>query len=170
MAIIIRQYTEADLPNMITIWNDIVEEGMAFPQEEPLTLEEARSFFAEQAYTGVAEENGEILGLYIVHPNNVGRCGHIANASYGVKSGQRGQRIGEKLVVDSLEIAGSLGFRIMQFNAVVASNKGAIHLYKKLGFSSLGVIPGGFKQKDGRYVDIVPFYIEIDTDKDKNPS
>ncbi|GIN73060.1 N-acetyltransferase [Bacillus sp. J14TS2] len=158
----IRKYTEADIPYMMSIWNEIVEEGLAFPQEEPLTLERARSFFAEQSYTGVAEEKGEILGLYIVHPNNVGRCGHIANASYGVKSGQRGKRIGEKLVVDSLEAAGSLGFRIMQFNAVVAANKGAIHLYKKLGFSSLGVIPNGFKQKDGRYVDIVPFYIEIE--------
>ena len=165
MVIMIRKYTEADLPHMITIWNEIVDEGMAFPEEKPLTIEEARSFFAKQSYTGVAEENGDILGLYIVHPNNVGRCGHIANASYGVKSDQRGKRIGEKLVIDSLKIAGSLGFRIMQFNAVVTANKGAIHLYKKLGFTSLGVIPGGFKQKDGCYVDIALMYIEIDTDR-----
>lgn len=168
MTIMTRQYTEADVLHMMTIWNDIVEEGMAFPQEEPLTIEEARAFFAEQSYAGVAEENGEILGLYIVHPNNVGRCGHIANASYGVASGQRGKRIGEKMVVDSLEIAGSLGFRIMQFNAVVTTNKGAIHLYKKLGFTPLGVIPNGFKQKDGRYVDMVAFYIEIDSFRDKS--
>ena len=170
VGIIIREYTEADLSHMMTIWNDIVEEGLAFPEEKTLTLEGARSFFAEQSYTGVAEENGEILGLYIVHPNGVGRCGHIANASYGVKSGQRGKRIGEKMVIDSLEIAGSIGFRIMQFNAVVVTNKGAIHLYKKLGFTALGVIPNGFKQKDGSYVDITPFYIEIDTDKNKNLS
>lgn len=162
MGIIIRKYTEADLSHMRTIWNAIVREGTAFPQEEPLTLEEARSFFANQSYTGVSEENDEILGLYIVHPNNVGRCGHIANASFGVRSGQRGKRIGEKMVIDSLEIAGSLGFRIMQFNSVVATNKGAIHLYNKLGFTALGVIPNGFKQKDGSYVDIIPFYIEID--------
>src|SRR5690625_3309049 len=167
MSIIIRQYTEADIPHMMGIWNDIVEEGMAFPQEKPLTLEAARSFFAEQSYTGVAEENGTILGLYIVHPNNVGRCGHIANASYGVRSGERGKRIGEKLVIDSLEKAELLGFRIMQFNAVVATNKRAIHLYKKLGFTALGVIPNGFKQKDGSYVDMIPFYIELDSEKVK---
>lgn len=170
MSIMIRKYTEADLSQMLTIWNEIVEDGIAFPQEDTLTLEGARSFFAAQSYTGVAEENGEILGLYIVHPNNVGRCGHIANASYGVKSGQRGKRIGEKMVIDSLDVAGSLGFRIMQFNAVVASNEGAIHLYKKLGFTPLGVIPNGFKQKDGSYVDIIPFYIEIDTDRENVPS
>lgn len=165
MTITIRNYMEADLPYMKEIWNEIVEGGMAFPQEEGLTLEEARSFFAGQSYTGVAEENGEILGLYIVHPNNVGRCGHIANASYGVKPGQRGKQIGKKMVIDSLEKAGSLGFRIMQYNAVVAVNEGAVHLYKKLGFTPLGVIPNGFKQKDGNYVDIIPFYIEIDTEQ-----
>src|SRR5690625_1377247 len=164
MSIIIRQYTEADIPHMMGIWNDIIEEGMAFPQEKPLTLTAARSFFAEQSYSGVAEEDGDILGLYIVHPNNVGRCGHIANASYGVRSGQRGKGIGEKLVMNSLTQAGSLGFRIMQFNAVVVSNKGAIHLYKKLGFIPLGTIPNGFKQKDGRYLDMISFYIEIDNE------
>src|SRR5690625_1823364 len=155
---------------MVRIWNEIVEEGIAFPQEDLLTVDDARSFFAKQSYTGIAEENGEILGLYIVHPNNVGRCGHIANASYGVKSSQRGKQIGEKMVIDSLEKAGSLGFRIMQFNAVVVTNKRAINLYKKLGFTPLGVIPNGFKQKDGNYVDMIPFYIEIDKDRGKSPS
>ena len=164
MGLLIRKYTEADLSCMVTILNEIVEEGMAFPEEELLTLEEAQSFFAKQSYTGVAEENGEILGLYIVHPNHVGRCGHIANASYAVRSDQRGKGIGEKLVIDSLEIARLLGFRIMQFNAVVVTNEGAIHLYKKLGFTALGVIPNGFKQKDGNYVDMIPFYIEIGED------
>lgn len=161
MEIVVRKYTEKDLPQMITVWNDIVEEGMAFPEEVPLTKETGHTFFAEQSYTGVAEEDGEIVGLYIVHPNNVGRCGHIANASYGVKSGQRGKNIGEKMVLDSLKVATSLDFRIMQFNAVVVSNKSAIHLYKKLGFTPLGIIPNGFRQKDGNYVDIMPFYIEL---------
>lgn|SRR5699024_2147177 len=161
MSIIIRKYRETDVPGMLEIWNEIVEEGVAFPQEELLSLEQAMSFFSEQSYTGVAVENGEILGLYIVHPNHIGRCGHIANASYGVKSGQRGKRIGERLVVNSLEVAEDLGFRIMQYNVVAVTNKGAIHLYKKLGFTPLGVIPNGFRQKDGNYVDIMPFYIEI---------
>lgn len=161
MKIIVREYREDDLEQMMTVWNDIVNEGMAFPEEEALTKETGHTFFAEQSYTGVAEEDGEIVGLYIVHPNNVGRCGHIANASYGVKSGQRGKNIGEKMVLDSLKVAATLGFRIMQFNAVVVSNKSAIHLYKKLGFTPLGIIPNGFRQKDGSYVDIMPFYIEL---------
>ena len=109
----------------------------------------------------MAEEDGAIVGLYILHPNNIGRCGHIANSSYAVKADQRGKRIGEKLVVHSLEMAKAAGFRIMQFNAVVANNKGAISLYKKLGFKELGTIPGGFKMNDDTFMDIIPFYLEL---------
>ena len=71
----IRKYTENDLSEMIHIWNEIVEEGIAFPQEELLNLETGAGFFASQSFTGVAEEDGKIYGLYILHPNNVGRCG-----------------------------------------------------------------------------------------------
>jgi L-amino acid N-acyltransferase YncA len=161
MDIVIRKYSINDLGAMANIWNHVVMEGQYFPQENGLSLEEGAAFFAEQSFTGVAEEDGEIVGLYILHPNNIGRCGHIANASYAVKADQRGKRIGEKLVVHSLEMAKQAGFRIMQFNAVVANNKGAISLYKKLGFKELGTIPGGFKMDDGTFVDIIPFYLEL---------
>ena len=87
---------------MIRIWNEIVDEGIAFPQEELLDEVSGAEFFAGQSYTGVAEEDGKILGLYILHPNNVGRCGHICNASYAVASEARGQHIGEKLVLDCI--------------------------------------------------------------------
>ena len=160
MGIIIRPYQEADLPEMLEIWNEIVEEGIAFPQEEALTLESGREFFAAQTYTAVAqeEEGGQVLGLYILHPNNIGRCGHICNASYGVRKECRGKHIGEKLVLDCIEKGPQYGFQILQFNAVVATNVHARHLYERLGFRQLGTIPGGFRRKDGTYVDICPYY------------
>ena len=161
MDIIIRKYSDNDLGAMTKIWNHIVKEGQYFPQENGLSIKEAAAFFTEQTFTGVAEEDGAIVGLYILHPNNIGRCGHIANASYAVKADQRGKRIGENLVVHSLEMAKAAGFRIMQFNAVVANNKGAISLYKKLGFKELGTIPGGFKMDDDTFMDIIPFYLEL---------
>lgn len=161
MNIEIRKYNNCDLKSMILIWNEIVEEGNSFPQEEKLTEETAKDFFAEQSYVGVADDHGEVVGLYILHPNNIGRCGHIANASYAVKSGQRGKHIGEYLVRDSIAVAKTLSFRILQFNAVVATNKSAIHLYSKIGFKQLGTIPGGFKLKDNSYMDIIPFYIDL---------
>ncbi|MBQ9562754.1 MAG: GNAT family N-acetyltransferase [Lachnospiraceae bacterium] len=157
----IREYTLSDMDSMIRIWNEVVEEGIAFPQEECLDRESGTVFFASQSYTGVAEEQGEILGLYILHPNNVGRCGHICNASYAVASGSRGLHIGEKLVLDCLEKGRELGFRVLQFNAVVERNLHARHLYERLGFRQLGTIPGGFRMKDGRYENICPYYREL---------
>ena len=160
MNYLIRQYTERDLPEMIAIWNEVVAQGIAFPQEEELDLEEGGHFFAGQTYCAVAElpDTKEICGLYILHPNNVGRCGHICNASYAVKASCRGRHVGECLVLDSIAQGRRCGFRILQFNAVVKSNVHARHLYERLGFRQLGVIPGGFRLKDGRYEDICPYY------------
>ena len=160
MKMIVRAYREQDIPAMIKIWNEIVEEGVAFPQEDFLEEQTGAACFAEQSYCGGAQvESGEILGLYILHPNNVGRCGHICNASYAVASGSRGLHIGEKLVLDCIEHARRIGFRVLQFNAVVASNTHARHLYERVGFTQLGTIPGGFRMKDGHYEDICQYYI-----------
>lgn len=160
MDIVIREYQEQDLSEMIAIWNEIVEEGIAFPQEEFLTMDSGKDFFASQTYTGVAAdtETEKIYGLYVLHPNNIGRCGHICNASYAVSSRSRGLHIGEKLVMDCIKQGRVHDFSILQFNAVVASNVHARHLYERLGFVPLGVIPQGFRMKDGHYEDICPYY------------
>ncbi len=159
----VRSYTEKDIPAMTEIWNEVVREGKAFPQEECLTRETAVPFFAGQTCCGVAEdtETDTLYGLYILHPNNVGRCGHISNASYAVTGGSRGKHIGEMLVRDSMAQAKLHGYRVLQFNAVVADNLAARHLYEKIGFQQLGTISGGFRMEDGSYVDICPYYIGL---------
>ena len=158
MTVIIREYKETDISAMIEIWNEVVESGNAFPQLDLLTQENGACFFAGQSCAMVAEVADKVVGLYILHPNNVGRCGHIANASYAVKAAERGNKIGEELVAHSIIKGANLGFRILQFNAVVASNDRALQLYKQLGFVTVGRIPEGFLMKDGHYEDIVLFY------------
>ena len=160
MNIFIREYKTQDAEDAAEIWNQVVRDGVAFPQEKELTTKEADNFFKEQIYTGIAEnkDTGMVVGLYILHPNNVGRCGHICNASYAVRRDFRGEHIGEKLVLDCLAQAKVKGFRIMQFNAVVANNTHALHLYERIGFTRLGVIPQGFRMPDGHYEDIIPHY------------
>ena len=159
MNITIREYRTEDLARMITIWNEVVDEGVAFPQLDFLDMESGKVFFESQTYTAVAEdENGTVLGLYILHPNNIGRCGHICNASYAVLSAHRGLHIGEKLVKDCLNQGAAHGFKVIQFNAVVANNFHARHLYERLGFQTLGIVPGGFHMKDGHYEDICLYY------------
>ena len=160
MQIKIRPYCPADVGAMNEIWNEVVLQGMAFPQLELLNDETGAAFFAAQTYCAVAEdtESGAVVGLYILHPNNIGRCGHLANASFAVRQKIRGAHIGEALVRDCLAQAKKHAFRILQFNAVVQSNHSAQHLYEKLGFVKLGTIPGGFLNCKNEYEDIIVYY------------
>ena len=160
MELEIRAFDKSYITEANSIWNRVVTDGVAFPQLDELDENTGLEFFAEQSYTGLAfdKASGELVGLYILHPNNIGRCGHICNASYAVKADKRGMGIGEALVTHCMEMGAKLGFGILQFNAVVANNHAALHLYEKLGFVKLGVIPGGFRMKDGTYQDIIPQY------------
>ena len=161
--IIVEKYDKKNIKAAIEIWNEVVRDGVAFPQEDELDEISGDNFFSAQSFTGLAkdDETGEILALYILHPNNVGRCGHISNASYAVKSNLRGRHIGELIVKHCIETARELGFRILQFNAVVAENVHARNLYRRLGFTELGIIPGGFRMPDGTFADIVPQYLPL---------
>ncbi|MCD7904777.1 MAG: GNAT family N-acetyltransferase [Clostridiales bacterium] len=163
MNIIIKEFDRKDIRSAIEIWNEVVDEGLAFPQLEDLTEKTGIEFFEGQSFTGLAfdADTGETVGIYILHPNNVGRCGHLCNASYAVKSSHRGHGIGEELVCHCIKTAPKKGFKILQFNAVVATNTAALGLYKKLGFTPLGVIPEGFLLKNGTYEDIIPHYITL---------
>ena len=161
--IIVEAYDKKNILPALEIWNEVVREGVAFPQEEELNETSGDEFFSAQSFTGLAKdsETDEILALYILHPNNVGRCGHICNASYAVRSNLRGRHIGEIIVKHCIETARDLGFKILQFNAVVATNIHARNLYRRLGFIELGTIPKGFRMPDGTFADIVPQFLSL---------
>jgi ribosomal protein S18 acetylase RimI-like enzyme len=161
LEVVVRKYNDTDIPEMVKIWNNIVEAADAFPQMNKLSVDEARDFFASQTFTGVAVGDNKVLGLYILHPNNIGRCGHISNSSYAVSADSRGLHIGEQLVRHSMKMGKEHGFTLLQFNAVVSTNAGAIHLYEKIGFHRVGIIPKGFLLDNGNYVDIIIYYIEL---------
>lgn len=160
MEVRIIPYLHEHAAKCAVVWNSIVAEGKAFPQTEMLDEKSAEEFFSAQSFTGVAldSDTGDVAGLYILHPNNIGRCGHICNASYAVASACRGRGIGEMLVRHSMEKGRELDFRILQFNAVVSTNTAALKLYEKLGFVRLGTIPCGFRYDDGTFGDIIPHY------------
>ena len=92
MSITVRSYQGHDIDKMIQIWNEVVEEGNYFPREELLTSEGGGDLFATQIYVGVAtdSETNEIYGLYVLHPNGVGR-GHI----FVIPVMQYGQKVGD---------------------------------------------------------------------------
>ncbi len=157
----IRDYTFADLPEMTEIWNSVIKKGNAFPAQDEFTGEQAANLFAAQSACRVAVEEDRVKGVYIVHPVNDGRCGHIANASYAVAESARCRGIGRALVEDSIAAARSIGFTGMQYNAVVSVNAAAIKLYEDIGFVRIGRIPGGYRMLDGSFSDTFIYLLKF---------
>lgn len=159
MKLHVGQYEQAELPQLMDIWNQVVEEGIAFPQDEPIkNVEEMQAFCQAQSFVGCARVGKELVGMYILHPNDIGRKSHVANASYAVKDTFRGAGVGRRLVEHSLHQARQRGFVGMQFNAVVATNEPAKRLYESVGFRKVGTIEEGFAMKDGSLSDMVIYY------------
>lgn len=163
MNIEIKAYEEKYAADAARIWNRVITDGVAFPRDIPYDDEEAREFFMSQDFTGIAVDvdTDRALGVYILHPNNVGRCGHICNTSYAVSADSRGHGVGEMLVRHSTQKAKEAGYRILQLNAVVSFNHAALALYKKVGFVAMTPIPDGFRLADGTYTDIIPHYFVL---------
>jgi len=117
-----------------------------YAHPESLSREAARPVWMEQSpgRTVVAAEGDTILGSAKMGPNRAGRGSHVATASFMVDPTQAGRGVGRALGEDVLVWARSAGYRSMQFNAVVETNTGAVHLWRSLGFQILTTIPEAF--------------------------
>ena len=156
-----RKYKKEDLTQMRRMWNEIIDDGVAFPGLELLEETIFNKMMSEQDAVNCMIIDDQVVGYYILHPNNIGRCSHVDNASYVLDKSVRGKHLGKYLVEHSIKTAKELNFRGMQFNAVVESNKPALHIYKSLGFKEVGMIPGGFMLKDGSYSNMYILYLSL---------
>ena len=161
MKIGFRNYEKEDVLLLKDMWNEVIEDGMSFPQIEPYDTESFSKVREEETAVVCMCVDGEIAGYYTLHPNIIGRCSHVANISYLIGKKFRGRHLGRHLVADSVRRARQEGFRGIQFNGVGAWNKAAIHLYQDAGFKTLATIPGGFRLKDGTYSDMYIMYLSL---------
>jgi len=106
-------------------------------------------------------EDGRVLGSYYIKPNQPALGAHVCNCGYVVAPAAQGRGVATALCEHSQRIARSLGFRAMQFNLVVVTNERAIRLWRRLGFSVVGSLPGAFRHRDLGFVDALVMYKEL---------
>jgi DNA-binding MarR family transcriptional regulator/GNAT superfamily N-acetyltransferase len=148
----LKPFSQEDETFLYDIFRDVVDSGSQFPYECNSVQEFYRQFLAPTSHVYVCHSSTkEVVGGFYIRSNFSGRCSHIANAAYMIKSPYRGQGIGTLLVNASLEIAKDLGFQAMQFNMVLSQNVIATNLYQKLGFNIIGTIPQAIRNPDGSY-------------------
>ncbi|HMO57371.1 MAG TPA: N-acetyltransferase [Roseiflexaceae bacterium] len=151
----VRAATDADFPQIWAIFAEVIAAGDTYPHDETFTAEEARRMWLGPAFrTFVAvDDRAEVVGVSKLGPNFPGRGAHVANAAYIVAAHRRGTGIGRLLVEHSLAAARATGYRAIQFNFVVSTNRAAVQLYERLGFTILATLPGAFNHRALGYVD-----------------
>lgn len=109
----------------------------------------------------VAEENGEVIGTYFLHANQMGGGAHVANCGYITSVHSTGRGVARAMCTHSLDHAKARGFRAMQFNFVVSTNQRAVKLWQSFGFETVGRLPGAFLHPTAGYVDAFVMYREL---------
>ena len=159
MSMNIREAAKEDWSAIWPIFHEIVASGDTYAYEAGTTKEEAETIWlAAPRITYVFEEDNEILGTYYLKTNQAGPGCHVCNCGYMVSSNARGKGLATTMCEHSQEKAVELGYKAMQFNFVASSNEGAVRLWEKLGFDTVGRLPKAFNHPVKGYVDALVMF------------
>lgn len=155
----IREATKEDWELIWPIFHEIVKAGETYAYETGTTKDQAEKIWLDAPRkTFVFEEDGTILGTYYLKTNQAGPGSHVCNCGYMVSSLARGRGLATSMCEHSQEIALELGYKAMQFNFVASSNEGAVRLWGKLGFETVGRLPKAFNHPAKGFVDALVMY------------
>ena len=155
----IREATEKDFDAIWPIFQEIVSAGETYAYPRETTKEEALKLWMHlPRKTFVVEEGDQILGSYYIKTNQEGPGEHVCNCGYMVSSRARGKGLATAMCDHSQRAAMDLGYKAMQYNFVASSNEGAIRLWSKLGFDTVGRLPKAFKHPHRGYIDALVMY------------
>ena len=150
----IREALEEDFDQIWEIFHQIVSAGETYAINRNTSKKEAHQILIEQPQkTYVCVENKNILGTYYLKKNHAGGGDHVCNCGYMVAIREEGKGLGSMMCEHSQKTAKGLGYKAMQFNLVLVSNKQAVSLWTKLGFDTVGKIPKAFDHPKIGYVD-----------------
>ena len=158
----IRRATSVDYDQVWEIFSAVIKTGDTYVFNPDTPKEDlAKHWFADYMATFVVEEDGQILGTYIIKPNQIDLGSHIANGSYMVSPKAQGKGIGKLLCEHSIQFARESGYVGIQFNIVVSTNVPAVELWKKYGFQIIGTTPKGFRHPEQGLVDTYIMFLEL---------
>lgn len=157
-----RANIETDLDGVWDIFKAVIVSGDTYVFHSDTPKDSLyMHWFADGMDTFVAVDNDDIVGTYIIKPNQIARGNHIANCSYMVSPKHHGRGIGTLLCEHSIAFARKQGFLGIQFNLVVSTNTVAVNLWQKFGFEIIGTTPGGFRHKTLGFVDSYIMYKDL---------
>ena len=155
----IRKIIDGDFDDIWPIFHAIVNKGDTYAYPRDTNKEQAQNLWLEMPLiTYVVEKNSVILGTYFIKTNQTGAGEHVCNCGYMVAPAAQGQGLATLMCQHSQRQALELGYKAMQFNFVAASNTGALKLWQKLGFATVGCLPKAFLHPQLGYIDAMVMY------------
>ena len=155
----IREVIDGDFDDIWPIFHAIVNKGDTYAYPHDTNKEQAQNLWLEiPLATYVVEKSGVILGTYFIKTNQTGAGEHVCNCAYMVAPAAQGQGLATLMCQHSQRQALELGYKAMQFNFVAASNTGALKLWQKLGFATVGCLPKAFLHPQLGYIDAMVMY------------
>jgi phosphinothricin acetyltransferase len=142
----IRLASRDDLPVIVGIYNDAVDQRFATADLRPVTVAERAAWFVDHdpaVYPiHVFEEGGRVLGWCSFSSYRSGREAVLGTAeiSYYVGRDSRGRGVGTALVQHAVGEAPRLGKRVL-FGILLERNLASIRLMEKCGFELWGRLP-----------------------------
>lgn len=155
----IRAATPSDDPAIDALISPVFAAGETYAVDQSTTGAAAVAYWhsgGRAVY--VAERGGQVIGTYYLRPNGEGRAAHVCNCGYITDPEARGQGIASSMLAHSLDEARIAGYRAMQFNFVIATNTGAIALWAKWGFETVGRLPDVYDHPTRGLVDALVMY------------
>ena len=150
----IRPATAADAAAIWRVLEPMIREGETYALPRDMSETDALAFWmGEGREAFVASDDGQIVGIYYLRPNQMGGGGHVCNCGYITAADSAGRGVARAMHEHSLQQARDRGFRAMQFNFVISSNDRAVRLWQSLGFETIGRLPGAFLSPSKGYVD-----------------
>lgn len=142
----IREYQDADWPQVWQILEQVIRAGDTFCYDPAQSESDAHDMWIcpPPAHVVVALDGDVVVGTSNMYANRPGPGAHIASGNFMVRQAARGRGVGTALGGYMLDWARHTGFEGLQFNAVAASNVAAVRMYKGLGFTIVGTVPGAF--------------------------
>jgi L-amino acid N-acyltransferase YncA len=159
----IHDATPRDWPRIWPVFRQVVQAGETYAYDPDLSSAQARRLWlmSPPSRTVVAVEGEELLGTATMGPNRPGRGSHVGTASFMVSSAARGRGVGRALAEHVVAWHRAQGYRGIQFNAVVETNTAAVALWRSIGFTIVGTVPGAFLHPEHGYVGLHVMYLPL---------
>lgn len=159
----IRRFRAEDGPALTRLLLPVFRAGDTYTVDPEIGEAAALAYWTapEKTVFVALDREGTLCGSYYIRPNQGGGGAHVCNCGFVTDPARRGRGIAGAMLTHALDTARSAGYRAMQFNFVVATNTGAIALWTKAGFATVGRLPGAFHHPDEGYVDALVMWKDL---------